>query len=295
MNTPKLIGLAFCSSVTLSHAAVTSISDFSTEWSRIDYANNGLADPIADSNGQNAEELVGTDTLGFFFTDFNDYGDSDSSNDVMSFRTRHAETKNGGSAFTSNLFIGIDADGDYVLDAFIGISTSGNSDTLFIANPQASSSNNTVNDSKIDTTYVATPVITATNFNWRAVTEDDTAGTGESLDIDGGGDTDYYLSFQLNFDTLATVLENNSAAVGDTVTASTGFRYVVGTSTQNNSLNKDVGGLDGNSGFGTLFSDLPNVTSQLTSADGVTIVPEPSSSTLLLFGAIGLCGIRRRK
>lgn len=293
--THSLILAATLVSSPLSLAAVTSIDAFSTDWTRIDYANNGLADPIADSNGQNSEELVGDDTLGFFFTDFNDFDDADASNDVISFRTRHAETKNGGSAFTSNLFIGIDADQDFVIDAFVGVSTSGNSNTLFIANPEASSSNNSVNSSKIDTTYVATPIISATNFNWRAVTEDDTDGIGESLDIDGGGDTDYYLSFQLNFSQLAAVLESNSATIGDTVTASTGLRYIVGTSTQNNSLNKDVGGLDGNSGFGTLFSELPNVTSELISADGVSIVPEPSSSALLILSALGYCGIRRRK
>lgn len=281
---------------TIVGAAISSIDEVSTSWSRVNYVNNGIADPTADSNGQDAEELVGNSTLGVFFTDFNDQGDADPSNDIISFRTRHAETKNGGADFTSNLYIGIDADKDFVIDAFVGVNTSGNSANIFIANPDSGSANNSVDTCKLDAkNYVYTEVLTATNSNWRAVTDADTDGAGEILDLDGGGNPDYYLSFQFSFSQIANVLANNSATVGDTVDENTELRYVIGTSTQNNTFNKDIGGLDGNSLFSENFATSGAV-SELTFASGgsVVSVPEPSTTTLFGLFFLGLAVRRGR-
>lgn len=297
----SLIGLSL---TVLSHAAVTSVDDFTPAWTAISYMNPANADPFADSNGQQAEELVGSATTPFLFTGY------DSANDHAYFRTRHAETKVTGksSVFSSNLIIGIDADSDFKIDAFVGVSTQGGGFDVFLAAPDTTNADNnkSFNSITIDSGSYQKFTATTDNYRWDAVTTDDDPN---DIDIDGSytagppaaneDDIDYYLSFRVSFSALATIIENSSTTLnnGD-VGADTPFRFFVATSTNDSNFNKDIGGLNGrdNTLLNTAFSELPQVHTDLVTASGApVIVPEPSSSALLLGSLLGALGIRRRK
>ncbi|MFC4993448.1 PEP-CTERM sorting domain-containing protein [Rubritalea tangerina] len=280
-----------------SFAALSSIDAPSSAWNSVSY--KSVADDPTDSNGAQHEELVGTALVPFFFTAFDDNSTPSNKTDgTMYFRTRHADADNKGN-FSSNLFIGIDANKDFVLDAFVGVNSSGNSNDIFIASPDFSASNDSVNDSKIDRgTETSVTINPGVNYNWRKLTAADFSDPTDSLDLDGaqdGSEDDYYLSFSVNFNTLSSVLSTNT---GTTVDEDTALRFVVGTSTQNNSFNKDLGGLNGSGDFGTAFSLLPNggpVSEQFSATGTPILVPEPTSSMLLASGLLLACGIRRKK
>ena len=71
------------------------------------------------------------------------------------------------------------------------------------------------------------------------------------------------------------------------------MRYVAATSTQTNSLNQDLGGIDGGNTSTTSWEDLGGFTETVTPHG--TVVPEPSSG-ILAFGALAATlFIRRRR
>jgi hypothetical protein len=66
--------------------------------------------------------------------------------------------------------------------------------------------------------------------------------TATNFDIDGGGQNDFFLTFSIPFSDIVAQL----AAAGITgITEDTPFSYVIATSTQGNSLNQDLNGVNG--------------------------------------------------
>lgn len=283
----------------MAYSAVT-VTDLSTEWNPILYGNTPDA-PQDHQTGGAEGDLVGSMNVPFFYTAFDDGGTDNISDDTLSFRTRHGADENP-DGFDGFMYIGIDADGDLVVDAFVGINNQGSNSDIYIATADPNSSNNSVDTLSIGTT--TTYVQTSSTYDWRPVTEDDVPSA--SLDIDGDltpnqkndDSVDYYLSFQISFESLVNVLADE----GINLTQDTALRYIVGTSTQPNSFNQDVGGLDGDDDFETPFEDIvvtdPDTGDPVDPFIPVTptgeMVPEPTSSTFLLLSALFISFIRRR-
>lgn len=102
------------------------------------------------------------------------------------------------------------------------------------------------------------------------------------------GDPDYYLSFMIDFADLGAFLRTQSISITDT----SALRYVVATSTQHNSLNQDLGGVQGGINSTQTWVQLGGY-SALVNASGTTI-PEPSGFAIGLL-ALGTLVLRRKR
>jgi hypothetical protein len=77
------------------------------------------------------------------------------------------------------------------------------------------------------------------------------------------------------------------------ITDSSPLRYVSATAAQGNTLNQDLGGVNGGINSTTTWTDLGGF-SQTVNAGGVTLVPEPTSAILVL-GALAGTLLRRNR
>lgn len=292
----SVLGVLLASSA---HSAVT-VVDSSTLWNPIQYGNTPDAPDDHQTGGAEAD-LVGSITVPFFYTVFDDANPGDLTDGTLSFRTRHGGDS-ASSGFDAVLFIGIDADNDFIIDAYVGIDNRGSTNDIFIATAEGGANNSISTLSIGDMTTFSQ---TSTTYDWREVNNSDEPG--DSLDIDGDltakandDQIDYYLSFQIDFNTLVQFLEDEAGITG--VDQTTGFGYVVGTTSNPNVENQDIGGIDGNDDnfdpdtpFVDLVEEGGGGTSTLTTPTGVPIpIPEPSTSLLLLLGLLSACSIRRK-
>jgi len=148
-------------------------------------------------------------------------------------------------------------------------------------------------------------------FDYRAVSaatdhhiNDGTPGASD--DLDGGGDTDFFISFQVDMLTLIEAVRlSNTGAVLD---AASGLRFLVGTSIQDNAFNQDLNGQNGNAvnkggdgdpysqaNSGKTWAQLGAATDTYT-ASGGSPVPEPATYALLLgFAVLAAATVRRRR
>jgi hypothetical protein len=187
----------------------------------------------------------------------------------------------------------MDADRDGAIDIFIGVDNSGSSDRIEIYNagPGTNTSPNTTTIVSVDP-IDGGPIIyteTASNYDWSAI--DATIEPGETdFDLDSDGDSDYFVSWLVPFDAIVSLLSN---VHGIDITENTPVQYVVGTSTQDNALNQDLGGPDGETDSPLDWGTLGALTDPIT--PGGVLAPEPSSIALLLLGLLALSAGRRRR
>ena len=277
---------AFCVlvlSLSAGHAATVSAS--STQWTAL----TGNYDFLADQQtGQPESDIVGATGNPGFFTTFNNNGSASATDGTIGFRLRldAAGGNTNNPAFTRVAWVGIDANIDGAIDAFLGISNQGNSSTLGIFAP-----GNSTNTSPSTTSIAASPsfsyTISSTNYNYRPVNFTTDGGTTNDATTTTTGDPDYYLSVLLPFGDLVSYL----ATKGITINDQSPLRYVVATSTQHNSLNQDLGGVNGNINSSSTWIQLGGF-SPTVNASG-SVVPEPSS--VLLASAALLLGLSRRR
>lgn len=165
--------------------------------------------------------------------------------------------------------MGIDANRDGALDLFVGVNNSGAADHIGLWNP-----GNGANTSPNTTSIVSIPLVSytqnATNYHWAPVntTIDPTVGT--ATDIDGGGQTDHFLSFSVPFNDVVTQLAARGVSG---INENSSFSYVMATATQANSLNQDLNGVPKTYDGAATWSTLGALADPL-SASGVAIVPE---------------------
>jgi hypothetical protein len=264
-----------------SFAAISVSSDTNTGgWKAVGSNYDFQADQ---QTGQPGADIVGGSGYDAgFFTNW-DSGSANSSTDgVLGFRVRFDE-RDHQSGFKGNLWVGIDADVDGDIDAFIGATSS----SIGIFDTDPAYANNSPNTTRIAGTATTSYTVSASNYNYRAVA---TADGGTTTDITSGGtDTDYYLSFTVNFQDMVNFL--NSAAGGNiSITDATAIRYVVGTATQGNALNQDLGGVNGGVSSPTTWEQLGGF-SPTMNATG-TVIPEPQAA---LLGGLGFLGLLRRR
>ena len=128
---------------------------------------------------------------------------------------------------------------------------------------------------------------TDASYRWEPVTAESDPLAG-LYDIDGGGATDYFLSFAVPF---ADVVDQLYVR-GITIDEATHVSYVMATATQANSLNQDLNGVKGSVNSPVTWADLGVASTPITATGQL---PEPSTALLALVGVAGLRVLRRRR
>jgi hypothetical protein len=169
--------------------------------------------------------------------------------------------------------IGMDLDLNGSLDLFAGVNNSGSTPVVGLW-WAAAGANNTPGSTAVAASTTFSYTETAANYSWMAVSlaNDPTA---TSTDLDGGGSTDYFLSFSIPFADLVSM----AGALVSGFNESSFINYAALTGTQINSLNQDINGITGGINSGLPWSDL-GAFSQTYTGGGQLAVPEPSSAAL---------------
>lgn len=120
-------------------------------------------------------------------------------------------------------------------------------------------------------------------------------GSGASDDLDGGLDTDYFLSFQVDLASLNTAYQDISGTT-NTIAADTEMMLIMGSSTNGQNVNQDFGGLDGSTNATLPWADPNGIGAPIYTTEGTSPVPE-SGTYALIFGAVAgaFVLIRRRR
>jgi hypothetical protein len=259
-----------------------------TDWTPISYP---LLVPDVyndEDTGDREADIVGNASRPALYMQFDDGGTPDLTDGNIAFRLRLGAQWNppGFSRFAA---VGMDADGDGALDIFIGVDNSGGSDRIEIYNgggggntsPSTTTLVSVANPNPPPDYYTYTQ--TASNYDWSET--DATIEPGESnFDLDADTNTDRFLSWLVPFNDIVTIL--SGAPHNITIDEHSPVQYVAGTSTQDNALNQDLGGPDGETDSALTWEELGAV------SDPVMFAPEPGSLNLLLFGLLGLAVTR---
>ena len=195
-------------------------------------------------SGSVSQDLVGgpvdfgsglTD-YGVFYIQFDDQGTGATTDDELAFRMRINDADGvKKDTFQFYVFVGLDYDLNGSIDFFLGMYNPDNTGSKSIS--IYSSDPGKLNISPSTTGFGAqlkeiTPV---KNDNWSLVEVDD----GSLF----SGDTDYFISWKYNLSDINDAL----AAVNPSwiMTVTTPLRMVIGTASQDNSYNQDMGGIEG--------------------------------------------------
>lgn len=262
------------------------VSDPSTVWTPLGANYDFLADQ---QTGDPASDIVGSGTDFGFLTTFNNNGTASLTDGTLGFRIRF-DASGGNSnniAFGRNCWVGVDADLDGDLDAFLGLNMQGSAFTLGIYAP-GSGSNTSPSTTSISSTASVSYAITSSNYNYRPVNYLTDGGTTNDLTTNTSGDVDYYVSFMVAFADVVAFLNSKSISITD----QTPIRYVVASSTQNNSLNQDLGGVNGGINSTSTWTQIGGFTPTVNATG--TMIPEPGPHLLAVAGILATCLIRRR-
>lgn len=275
-----------CSLLLSGHAISATVADPSTVWTVLGNNFDDLADQ---QTGSQAGDIVGTGVNHGFFVTFNNNGASSSTDGTLGFRLRLDAA--GGTikkpAFDRVAWIGIDADIDGDIDTFLGLNLQGSQASIGIYAPGSGLNNSPLTTSVSNTAY-RTYALASSNYNFRAVDYLTDGGTTNDITSNTTGDPDHYVSFMVPFTDVVSFLSGKSIALND----QSPMRYVLATSTQTNSLNQDLGGINGGLNSSSTWSQLGGFTS-IVNASG-TVIPEPSVAMAMLISQFFLLLHRRR-
>ena len=267
-------------------AAAVTVADPSTLWVNITYT-GVFPDFLADQQtGQAESDIVGDEFNGAFYTAFDNGGTPlDLEDGTLFFRLRVGAEKNP-SGFSNAAFVGIDANEDGEIEAFVGVDNSGSGDHVGIWNA-GTGANTSPNTTSILSPPITEDPLSIDNYSWRPV-DILTDGITDD-DLDGGTTgTDYYVSFAIPFGALVNYYDTNEAFTIDELTP---LQYVAATATQDNSLNQDLNGVDGGVNSVMTWEELGGFTDPFTFSGQAA--PEPSSLLLVLLGLVPFAQRRR--
>lgn len=275
--------------------AVTTLSDPSTAWTSLGANYDYLVDQ---QTGQAAGDIVGSNPAvpganPGFFVSYDDGSDPIPVDDFIQFRVRLDDHggNNNSPEFDRNLWVGIDADLDGAIDGFVGVNRQGASNESAIYSP-GSDLNISPSTTSISNSPYASYTLNSSNYDYRPVNVGIDGGTTDDMTTATSGDPDYYVSFAIPMADLTNFFA--SLATPLTFNKDTTVQYILATSTQANSLNQDLGGIDGGVNSSETWEDLGGFSPQVTG--GGEVVPEPGVPALLAsFAVILLCGRARRR
>jgi len=267
------------SAAPIARAALT-LTGSSLDWTPMGANFDFFADQ---QTGSAAGDIVGDAHNVGFLTKFDDAGTASKTDGTLGFRVRLDD--HGGQekspSFDRVLWIGMDADLDGTLDGFLGVDRQGSTNELAIYAP-STGANTSPSNTKIAKTAYWSTTITSTNYHYRAVDVSLDGGTTNDLTADSLGDPDFYVSFSVAVSDLVSYFSSLDNPIS--FNQDTPLRYVLATSTQKNSLNQDLGGIQGGNSSTQTWTQLGGFTPTIT-ADGA-IVPE-SNIAVFLIGVLG--------
>lgn len=317
MKLPHLIcivvSLFYWSSV---HAVIVTDTSSASGWAPILFLGN--SDPTGDqqtANPGNEADIVGDSVSAALYK----YYDGTS----FGFRLRLGAQDNKNQGYQSATMVGMDVNGDHILDYYIGVEINGvgsGSEKLDIGIYQflggaATTPNNTQAALANSANYIFGYEQSITNFDWSLVSDIDaglSAYTVPDADAVGGvrtvdpynvdgqldnkGDPqpDYFLTFMVPFADLKLAIDS-ATEYGNQVTdfgASTVLGFVAITSQNLNQVNNDFNGID-DSALDVPYAGGPNgeeggISRTYTpDSEEPMPVPEPASSVLIL----GVCAL----
>jgi len=120
---------------------------------------------------------------------------------------------------------------------------------------------------------------TTSNYHWAPVNTTIDPSVGTATDIDGGGQTDHFLSFSVPFNNVVTLLAARGI-IG--IDENSTFSYVMATATQANSLNQDLNGPDKTYDGSATWSTLGAQTDPMTASGMVVPEVDPAVGVALL-------------
>jgi hypothetical protein len=257
-------------------------SSSTSSWTAIAYP-TVLPDASDDqATGIPEADIVGNLTHAALYYRFDDAGTPSLTDGAIAFRARVGADKNP-AGFEHFIGVGLDANLDGALDLFLAVDNSGNPDRVGIFDA-GSGANTSPSTTSIDSTALFSYALASTNFHFGAVnaTIDPTA---TSSDLDADGSTDYFVSFVIPFADVVSALAAQGISGFDDTDA---MRFVIGSSTQPNALNQDLGGPTGGTTSTQTWSALGAFSNTLTSSGGFTPVPEPETASLVALGLVAL-------
>jgi len=232
--------------------------------------------------GQGDQDIVGTTQDAGFYTGF------DGNN--MYFRVRLGKLRSGG--YSGLFWVGIDANGDGALDLFVGVNNQGSTTNIgfFAPGTGANTSPSTTSIANAVPQYQIAE--NSSNFDYEVVTNTIAPGV-INTDINGDTNTDAMLSFRVPFagaSGTATLQGAFQGLANMSISTATLLSFVIATSTQANSLNQDLGGINGGVNSTTTFAALGALSPAVS-----TTLPEPATIGSFGAGLLLLTFIRNRQ
>lgn len=260
-----------------------------TDWAEVSYP--VLVPDFTDDEqtGDTEADIVGDAARAAFYVQFDDNGTGNLVDGNIAFRLRLGAEKSP-AGFSRFAAVGMDANLDGAIDLFIGVDNAGSGDRIEIydAGPGANTSPDTTTIVSIAPTPL-TYALGASNYDWSPI--DATLEPGEvDFDLDADGNTDHFLSWLVPFGDIVSHL---STSHGISIDQNTPVRYVVGTSTQDNALNQDLGGPDGGTSSTLTWEQLGALAAPMTPTG--MHAPEPGTALLLLSGLLALAAARSQR
>ena len=256
-----------------------------SSWTAVFYPTTPDA-PGDHGTGDPEGDIVGDPSNAALYSTFDDAGTPSTTDGNIAFRVRMSGDSNP-PGWENFVTVGLDAGEDALndIDIYLGADGQGSGDHIGIHDAGAGA-----NTSPSTTTLTAIPALqwalTATNFDWSPV--DGSIDPGVTNTDFGAEGNDFFLSFIVPFDDIVAQLLLDGISVDE----ATAFRYVMGTSTQPNALNQDVGASSGGWSDTTTWDVLGAISNPLAPVP----TPEPSPLSLVLLGLIGLsAGARRQR
>lgn len=278
-----VIFLVVVGAASASAASLSFVTDPNTLFTVVPFPHQN--DPFNDlQTGQPDADIVGNANSPGFLTG------CDGTYVYYRVRLGATDLSHGVPTYAGLFWIGIDGNGDGVLDLFIGINNSGSSSQIQFMAPGTglNDSPKTTSIRKLQAGYSIAE--NSSNYNYQSVNSTLQPGI-TTTDLNADGRIDSFLTIRVPFTGVAgtATLQGAMAGLGNrNITASTPLSYVIATSTESNSLNQDIGGIDNKTAnLAQTYIQLGAITRQLnlngTPYNPPPTVPEPA--TVVTIGA----------